>query len=314
MENLKHSLLLIAAMITGAFITSCSNEDYTVEAQQGAQLTTRSVGVKTPKLTTYIETNDINPLNAGEYYFTGTDPQEQVIDNVILFASNIRGTASTVQLYHNNNQSYILANANTLIAPLQAKGIKVSLGLLGDHTGVGFCNLTPAMVESFAQQIAACVTQYNLDGVDFDDEYAEYWKAPSNLPAPSTTLFGNLIKRLRQLLPSKLITVFHYGGYTNFDATTMNALSYMWPNFGVNLSAPAGLGNAKWARMSIHCTNGIPGATAIQSCADNYSGYGAIMMFNFRNFDTSGLMNNFASRVWGGRTVSYTGKSYAKNY
>ena len=30
--------------------------------------------------------------------FTGTDPQEQVIDNVILFASNIRGTASTVQI------------------------------------------------------------------------------------------------------------------------------------------------------------------------------------------------------------------------
>lgn len=316
MKNFRNLFLLTATMIAGAFVTSCSNdEDYTVNAQQdAAQVVTRSVGAKTPILTTYIETNDINPLNAGEYYFTGTNPQEQVIDNVILFASNIRGTATSVQLYHNNNQTYILNNASTLIAPLQAKGIKVSLGLLGDHTGVGFCNLNSDMIESFAQQIAACVTKYKLDGVDFDDEYAEYWKAPSNLPAPSTTIFASLIKRVRQLLPGKLITVFHYGGYTSFDATTMNALSYMWPNFGTKMPAPAGLSNAKWAWMSIHCTDEYPSPSAIQECAKQYNGYGAVMMFNFRNTDHSSLMNNFASGVWGGRKVSYTGKSYAKNY
>lgn len=315
MKNLKHLFVLTAAMIAGAFITSCSNnDDFIAETQQDAQPTTRSVGVKTPILTTYIETNDINPLNAGEYYFTGTNPQEKVIDNVILFASNIRGTANSVQLYHNNNQTHILNNASTLIAPLQAKGIKVSLGLLGDHTGVGFANLSPAMVESFAQQIAACVKQYNLDGVDFDDEYAEYWKAPSTLPSPSATIFGNLIKRVRQLLPGKLVTVFRYGSYIGFDGTTMNSISYMWPDFGTYWSTPAGLGNGKWALMSIHCTDGRPNTIDIQSCAANYSGYGAIMMFNFRNTDQSGLMNNFASRVWGGKTVSYTGTSYPKNY
>lgn len=315
MKNLKH-LFLFAAMIAGAFITSCSNDDYMVETQQDAQPTTRSVGVKTPKLTTYIETNDINPLNAGEYYFTGTNPQEQVIDNVILFASNIRGTASTVQLYHNNNQTYILNNASTLIAPLQAKGIKVLLGLLGDHTGVGFANLSPAMVESFAQQIAACVNKYKLDGVDFDDEYAEYWKAPSNLDAPSTATFGNLIKRVRQLLPGKLVTVFDYGSYTSFDATTMNAISYMWPDFGTNWGTPDGLGNSKWASMSIHCTGGSPSDGAIQDCANKYTagGYGAIMMFNLRESGQTDKMNKFASKVWGGKTVSRTTTIYSKNY
>ena len=196
MKNLKYFLLLVVAMVAGTLIISCSSDDYMGEAQQqGISPTTRGVSDKMPKLTTYIETNDVNPLNAGEYYFTGTDPQEQVIDNVILFASNIRGTASTVQLYHNNNQSHILTNAGTLIAPLQQKGIRVSLGLLGDHTGVGFCNLTPTMIESFAQQIAACVKQYNLDGVDFDDEYADYWKAPSNLPSPSTHDFWKSCKK-----------------------------------------------------------------------------------------------------------------------
>ncbi len=315
MKNLKYFLLLVVAMVAGTLIISCSSDDYMGDAQQqGISPTTCGVSDKMPKLTTYIETNDVNPLNAGEYYFTGTDPQEQVIDNVILFASNIRGAASTVQLYHNNNQSHILTNAGTLIAPLQQKGIRVSLGLLGDHTGVGFCNLTPAMIESFAQQIAACVKQYNLDGVDFDDEYADYWKAPSNLPSPSTTIFGNLVKRVRQLLPDKLITVFSFGGYTNFDATTMNAISYMWPDFGADWSTPAGLGNSKWAKMSIHCTDGRPSAGVIQSSAANYSGYGAIMMFNLRESGQTSLMNNFASRVWGGKTVSRTTTIYAKNY
>ena len=163
-------LLFAAIAIMAVFATSCSNTDDMLVASQDAQGTnaTRSVGVKTPKLTTYIETNDINPLNMGEYTFAGTD--EQVVDHVILFASNIRGTVSTVELYHNPNQTHILNNRNTLVKPLQDKGIKVLLGLLGDHTGVGFANLTSAQITSFANQVADCIEANGLDGVDFDDE------------------------------------------------------------------------------------------------------------------------------------------------
>lgn len=182
MKTLNRIFLVIAAMAVSFTVASCSNDENVIEAQDASQsTTTRAVGTKTPKFTTYIETNDINPLNAGEYYFTGTNPQEQVVDHVILFASNIRGTASSVQLYHNPNQTYILNNVNTLVKPLQDKGIKVLLGLLGDHTGVGFANLTneniaagDSLLNDFAYQIADCVTTYGLDGVDFDDEYAEY--------------------------------------------------------------------------------------------------------------------------------------------
>lgn len=172
---MKKLLSVFATLMMVLFATGCSNNDDMVVASQDAQTTvTRAVSDKTPKLTTYIETNDINPLNMGEYYFCGTNPKDYVVDHVILFASNIRGTASTVELYHNPNQSHILANVNTLVRPLQDKGIKVLLGLLGDHTGVGFANLNDAQIESFAQQVADCVNNYGLDGVDFDDEYAEY--------------------------------------------------------------------------------------------------------------------------------------------
>lgn len=313
-------MLLIVSMVMGVVVTSCNNADGDLVAPnetEELQVETRSVGVKTPKLTVYIETNDINPLNAKEYRFCNTT--EEVVDHVILFASNIRGTASSVQLYHNPNQTYILNNRATLIAPLQQKGIKVLLGILGDHTGVGFANLTPAMVESFAQQIAACVNNNNLDGVDFDDEYAKYYQAPAGLPSPSATIYGNLIKRVKQLLPGKLVTVFDYsdGGYgLNFDQATLDALDYMWPNFGCSSTPPTGLPNSKWAKLSIHIissTQTNPSCSSIGYCTNPYGNYGAIMMFNLRQWNAANIMNCFAPNVWG-RSVCWTGVSHAKNY
>lgn len=313
MKSIHNFFMVTATLVASFIVASCSNEESLIEEQNAQVVNTRSVGDKTPKFTTYVETNDINPLNAGEYYFTGTNPQEQVVDHVILFASNIRGTASTVELYHNNNQSHILSNVNTLVKPLQDKGIKVLLGLLGDHTGVGFANLTESQRNTFAQAIATCVNTYGLDGVDFDDEYAEYGKI-SGTPTPSTTNFGLLIQKVRELLPNKLITVFHYGGYTNFNQATMNAISYMWPNFGCSVNPPSGLPNSKWAKLSLHYTNSYPTQITIQNCANTYSGYGAVMSFNLRDYNCSTKMNWFASRVWGGKTVSWTGTVHAKNY
>ncbi len=310
-------LLFIAAMMAGAVVTSCNNVGMEDDVMQMSdpQTITRAVGSKTPKLTVYIETNDVNPLNAKEYIFSNTT--EEVVDHVILFASNIRGTASTVQLYHNNNQSYILNNASTLIAPLQQKGIKVLLGLLGDHTGVGFANLTPAMINSFAQQVADCVNTYGLDGVDLDDEYAEYGKI-SGLPSQSGTIMGNLIAKLRELMPDKLITAFYYGNAWYMNSTAMNKLNYMWPNFGCSETPPSGFAKNKWAKLTISITNQgytTPSSTSIQNCANSYSDYGAIMLFNMREWDTSYIMNNFASRVWGSsKTVEWTGVSHPKNY
>lgn len=309
---MKNLLITSITLVMTLFATSCSNSEDMVVASQDAQVdnTTRSVGVKTPKLTIYVETNDVNPLNMGEYKFTGTD--EQVVDHVILFASNIRGTVSTVELYHNQNQTHILNNVNTLVRPLQNNGIKVLLGLLGDHTGVGFANLTSSQIDSFAQQVADCVTTYGLDGVDFDDEYAEYGRI-SGTPSPSGANFSLLIQALRTKMPNKLITAFHYGYATSFNQTAKDAIDYMWPNFGVS-NPPSGFANSKWARMSIQYTQNIPSAAAIQAASKAYSGYGAIMMFNVRESDASGKMNLFAPNVWGGRTVSWTGTSYPKNY
>lgn len=318
--NANWFYLLFVATVFSSVSQSCSNKEASLSREASSNVTslsTRAVGTKTPKLTVYVETNDINPLNAGEYYFCNSSPREEVVDHVILFASNIRGNATSAWLHHNQNQTYILNNVSTLVQPLQNKGIKVLLGLLGDHTGVGFANLNAAMLESFAQQVATCVNTYGLDGVDLDDEYARYDLAPAGLPSPSAVILGNLVTRLRQLMPNKLITAFSYGNYIPYmGATVFNSLDYMHPNYGCNATPPTGLPKSKWAKLSVHIYNEgytYPNSSAIQSCTEDYDDYGNLMIFNLRQWDASNTMNNFASNVWD-RTVCWTGVVHNKNY
>lgn len=226
-------------------------------------------------LAVYIEIGRGQPIECQVNTISAVQsPKTYVVDYTILSASSIRGTASNVQLYHNMNQTYILNHANELIRPLQDKGIKVLLGLVGDHTGVGFANLTSTQIESFAQQLANCVMTYGLDGVDFDDEYAEYGKI-SGTPSPSGTNFSALITALRAhpKMSGKLITAFYYGYAYNFNQSALDALDYMWPNFGIS-GAPSGFANSKWARMSIQYTDGRPSASQIKAASKTYSGYG----------------------------------------
>lgn len=313
------SLLSITVMMSAAFQAcnkqagSMANED---ETSQNS-LDTRAVGVKTPKFTVYIETNDVNPLNAGEYYFCNSSPREEVVDHVILFASNIRGNATSAWLHHNQNQTHILNNVSTLVQPLQNKGIKVLLGLLGDHTGVGFANLNSDMIDSFAQQVATCVNTKGLDGVLLDDEYARYDLAPAGLPTPSSSILSSLILKLRELLPTKKIMVFWFGDYMQgISPAAINAIDYFHPNYGCH-STTSGIPASKWSKLTIRETN--QGGTdnteqSIRYCSASYGDYGEVMLFNLRPLGaTTNIMNWFSDNLWE-KTVCWTGTVHPKNY
>lgn len=313
------SLLSITVMMSAAFQAcnkqagSMANEDETSQSS----LDTRAVGVKTPKFTVYIETNDVNPLNAGEYYFCNSSPREEVVDHVILFASNIRGNATSAWLHHNQNQTHILNNVSTLVQPLQNKGIKVLLGLLGDHTGVGFANLNSDMIDSFAQQVATCVNTKGLDGVLLDDEYARYDLAPAGLPTPSSSILSSLILKLRELLPTKKIMVFWFGDYMpGISPAAINAIDYFHPNYGCH-STTSGIPASKWSKLTIRETN--QGGTdnteqSIRYCSASYGDYGEVMLFNLRPLGaTTNIMNWFSDNLWE-KTVCWTGTVHPKNY
>jgi len=151
------------------------------------------------KTAVYIEVNDRNPLNAGSYIL---EDGSYLFDYVIIFAANIRSrncaleidqshgcTLSGPHLHLNENVRYILQNRNKYIVPLQQKGIKVLLGLLGDHDGIGFGAMTDTEIDEFIASVKAGVELYHLDGIDFDDEWAsrEDWDMSSAAANPSAT-------------------------------------------------------------------------------------------------------------------------------
>src|ERR1700750_144012 len=123
----------------------------------------------------YVEVNNSNMLNAGSYTLQNTN--RQLFDVAIIFAANINYDVSKSRAYisNNNNVTKVLNDVNTYVRPLQQKGIKVLLDILGNHQGAGISNFpNREAARDFAQQIAHTVYTYGLDGVDLDDEYAGY--------------------------------------------------------------------------------------------------------------------------------------------
>lgn len=161
--------------------------------------------------TCYIEVNSDNPLNTGEY--TMTKSGKSFIDIVNIFAANINYDSKNHRPYVscNPNVQHILDHRDEFIKPLQDKGIRVCLSILGNHDEAGIGGLTDAMAIDFANELKAYVDAYGLDGVDFDDEWSDYNPDGVIWPEPSKERTTRLIYECRKLMPDKLITVYDIG-------------------------------------------------------------------------------------------------------
>lgn len=274
------------AAVAGMLI-SC-NKEMTPSVQDTDETTpmTKAYGDKTPVVTAYIETNDTNPLNAGDYFDENGEP---FFDIVELFASNIHKETVNGQvrptLYLNDKLTPVLegTGVTTYVRPLREVGIKVLLTVLGDWQGVGVANMTDTQAEQFAEILAYAVEKYGLDGIGFDDEYANY---SGSLVSGS---FGNIITKLHAKLPAdKLITVFAYG-YTNQINSAAGALiDYAYTNFTYWNGTPgiSGVTKDRWAPIALNLGNTYS-SSALNIIRSNSKkakdeGYGAIMTFNLR--------------------------------
>lgn len=280
---MKNRILLILC----CFAVSCSRiniPDNDGDFRQA--VTTKAYGDKTPVMAVYVETNDVNPLNAGDYQIEGVS----FIDIVELFASNIHKETVNGQirptLYLNPKLTNILENGgvSTYIQPLQAQGIKVQLSVLGDWQHIGLANMNDTQTTQFAKILAYAVNKYGLDGIGFNDEYADY---QGGLIPDS---FSNIIKKLHALLPSdKLITVFDWGNTYLIDKEASSCIDYAYHGYYgsyVTNSNITGMTAAKWSPVSFNLGNYNSSSTA-QTYAENAlnGNYGAMMCFNLRTRD-----------------------------
>lgn len=310
-------MIAFAATIAGAL--SCNEiEQPQVQDNQPEESTisTRSFGQKNPKMVVYVETNDVNPLNAGDYTMSdGTT----FVDIVELFASNIhKDDNGDPTLFLNDKLTNVLENggAATYVAPLQAKGIKVLLTVLGDWQGIGVANMTDAQSTKFATILAYVVNRYGLDGIGFDDEYANY---SGSLVSNS---YAQIIKKLHALMPSdKLITVFDWGNTSQIDAEASACIDYAYHGyFGSYVeytsSGITGMTASKWSPISFNLGNYNSTATA-ESYAERASddGYGAMMCFNLRTRserDPLSMFQALSNGAYGGSTISCSNGNRAR--
>ncbi|NLR57206.1 chitinase [Chitinophaga polysaccharea] len=285
--------------------------------ENNAPSSVKNTGAKTETVTKaggisvcYVEVNSNSLLNTGKY--TLTTGGQQLFDIAIIFAANINYNTTTQQavLYNNPNVSAVLTNKATQIVPLQNKGMKVLLSILGNHQGAGICNFTSrSAAHAFAKQLSDTVAYYGLDGIDFDDEYAEYGN--NNTTQPNDSSFVMLVDELHQLMPSKIISFYYYGPAASRlswgGKRVGDMANYSWNAIYGSYSVPnvAGLpkSNLGPAAVDIQATSQSTANSLATQTKNN--GYGVYLWYNLTSTDKHTYFSGVSNILYGS-TVKYT--------
>lgn len=256
-----------------------------------------------PITVAYVEVNNNSMLNVGKYELA--QGGGNVFDIGVIFAANINYDTATksAYLYFNPNVRNVLDHVSTQVRPLQAKGIKVLLSILGNHQGAGFANFpSQQAAAAFAKQLSDTVTKYGLDGVDFDDEYAEYGN--NGTGQPNAGSFVHLVTALRAAMPTKLISLYNIGpaasrlSYGGVDITSK--FNYAWnPYYGTwgvpNIALPkSGLSPAA---VQIAATSAGTAASLAQRTVSE--GYGVYLTYNLGAGDSHTYISSFTKPLYG---------------
>ncbi|MFC0842769.1 endo-beta-N-acetylglucosaminidase H [Streptomyces noboritoensis] len=278
----------------------------------GATATTPAAGAPAvkkqgPTSVAYIEVNSNSMLNVGKYSLANGGGN--VFDIAVVFAANINyDTAKkSAYLYFNPNVQRVLDNAATQIRPLQAKGIKVMLSVLGNHQGAGFANFpSKTAASAFAKQLSDAVSTYGLDGIDFDDEYAEYGRNGTGQPNDSS--FVHLVSALRSNMPNKLISLYNIGpsaSRLSYGGVNVSSkFNYAWnPYYGTwgvpGIALPKA--NLSPAAIDFGSTSSTTAASLARRTVSE--GYGVYLTYNLDGSDRHTYMSAFTRQLYGSDAV-----------
>lgn len=256
----------------------------------------------------YVEVNNNNLLNAGAYKLQTSN--SYLFNVVNIFAANINYDTSRgrAYLYSNNNVTKVLTNADTYIKPLQQKGMKVVLTILGNHQGAGICNFpTREAAKDFALQLANTVNTYGLDGIDFDDEYSEYGNNGTGQPNDSS--FVMLVQELRALLPNKIISFYYYGPAASRlswnGARVGDNVNYSWNAMYGTFSAPnvPPLTKAQISPAAVWMGNTSNSTTTSLATQTKNGGYGVFMWYDLHGTNETAQLSAATQTLYGEQTV-----------
>ena len=119
------------------------------------------------EIITYIDTERFNPLNVLDY--TLKNSGLLFFDHVILSGAYLMRDERGFYLNVSDSLGRLLDQQTKYIAPLQARGIRVLLGVksFGD---VSFGHMNETMMRAFGDLVYDLLTMYSLDGAEFMDD------------------------------------------------------------------------------------------------------------------------------------------------
>ncbi|RUR03571.1 endo-beta-N-acetylglucosaminidase H [Labedella endophytica] len=271
--------------------------------------TSSPAGATGPASIAYIEVNSTDLSVVGDY---ALEDGSSAFDVAIIFAANINHDGTGAYLHLNDRVQATLDDAADQIRPLQDKGIKVTLSLLGNHQAAGFANFPDqAAAEAFADEVDDVVTTYGLDGVDIDDEWVSY--GSEGVPAANDESATWLVDALDAKLPAgSIISLYDIGetaeSLQSAPSTVLDKLDYIWnPYYGqYNVPMFPGVDAARLGPAAIDISQ-TPAETAADLAERMVSdGYGVYVTYNLTAGDRSAYVSSFTRGLYGQDAV-YTG-------
>lgn len=278
-------------------------------APAAAASPTASDGASDPVSIAYVEVNSNDLANVGRYALEDGSP---TFDVAIIFAANINYDGENAYLHLNEQVQATLDDAATQIRPLQEKGIKVTLSLLGNHQAAGFANFpSQAAAEAFADQVADVVETYDLDGVDIDDEWVAYGTGSTPPANPDSAVW--FVDALGEKLPAdSLITLYDIGETAETlqqaPATTLDTLDYIWNPYYGQFNPPQfpAVDRSRLGAAAVDL-NQTPVTLAADLAARTVSeGFGVFVSYDLRAGDHSAYVSAVTRELYG-QDTTYTG-------
>ena len=257
----------------------------------------------------YFEVNDVNPLNALECNLEDGTP---FFDAVILFAANINWDSTNKRVYLNCNPNVqaLLDESDVYLQPLRKKGIKVYLGLLGNHDAAGLCNLSDWGAQQWAKEVAAACKEYKLDGVNLDDEYTSGSMHNKWFTKTSAQAGSRLCYELKQALKKECewpteVSYYTLGAlWACTDVTDQETgvvhhpgefIDFYVGDYGQSTGPYADIDYDKCCGMSVELNRGIGGVSEDYAKECIKKGYGWIMWFAYNPAPGSNAYNGTGS-------------------
>ena len=280
----------------------------------------------------YVEVNRESMLNTGEYVMKASG--EPFFDIASIFAANIRLNDEGQPYVSCNEQTrFVLDHIGQTVRPLQAKGMKVHLSILGDHTAAGMRSLSREAARTFAQELKYYMDIYGLDGIDFDDEYSTYvtdQKVEPYIPSPAVApsieectqaRYADLVYECRKLMPDKTLGIYWYTGYDfpagETDGMKVNdmvdysiyGLYGKWRSIGADTIA-----TAKQCPYAVEVTTAKGDVKIVPELVQQIKdeGWGSFAIYDLndeRNYEAEFTR---ISRILYGDDVKWTGKAFGR--